>query len=174
MSEDVTLLPRGVGSVSRTCDQTCKGIGRIMAFSAERFLEILESLHADSARPNRQPERRSEPRVGLRTQVAISVVEGQGRVTQKRVWLRDVSVHGIGVTLSESLEQGSHLLVHFPSRRRPITVLYQVMRSEPLAEHSYLIGCKLVKYVTGGPKPQTTAAPAATEAAPEPAAVAAS
>jgi hypothetical protein len=143
-----------------------------MAFSAERFLQILDSLHADQARPNRQPERRTEPRVGLRTQVAISVVQANGKVTQKRVWLRDLSVHGIGVTLSEPMKLGSHLLVHFPSRRSAITVLYQVMRSEPLAAHSYLIGCKLVKYVTGMPKTAAGGGAGAAGAAPEAAAVA--
>jgi hypothetical protein len=132
-----------------------------MAFSAERFQEILDSLNADASRPNRQPERRTEPRVGMRTQVAISVVQGQGKVTQKRVWLRDVSVSGIGFTMGEAMAHGSHLLVHFPSRRQPITVLYQVMRTEPMGEHSFIVGCKLVKYVAGGPKPDAAGAPGA-------------
>jgi hypothetical protein len=116
-----------------------------MPLSAEQFKQIIESLRSDS--PTRSGfEKRTAPRVGLRTKLMIYPNCDQSRPLS--AWLRDLSATGIGIVDSRPLETGSEFLVLFPLRGKwSLSAYYTVMHCEDLARNLYFIGARLERIV---------------------------
>ena len=62
------------------------------------------------------------------------------------VWLRDLSVEGIGLVHSQALEDGDEFIAEFPLRNQQnLNVLYRVVHCKMLSKNLYCIGARLVR-----------------------------
>src|SRR5215207_7538318 len=97
-----------------------------MRLTAEQFEQILASLKSDTSRPRSQ-DKRSSPRVGVRMQATIIPCLPGEDAKPHVVWVRDLSVHGIGLVHNDSLPVGSYFLALFQRKAgERLTVLYTV------------------------------------------------
>jgi hypothetical protein len=110
-----------------------------MQLSATQFLRILETLRSDPLQG-----RRRTPRVGLRVKATMVPCVESGPVAKHEVWVRDLSVEGVGFVHSVPLPPDSFVILQFASKNDPgLSVLYQVTRSHQLAAMSVEIGAKI-------------------------------
>jgi hypothetical protein len=119
-----------------------------MRLTAEQFEQIVASLKSDSTRP-RHHDKRSSPRVGVRMQATIiPCVTGQP-ARPHLVWVRDLSVHGIGLIYHDSLPIGSYFLAIFQRKGgEKLTVLYCVASCTRLSAQQTLIGARIDRVIT--------------------------
>jgi hypothetical protein len=113
---------------------------------AEQFKEIIRSLRSDG-QGRRSLEKRTGPRVGLRARLLIRVHRG-GTLSKNAllVWLRDLSVEGIGLVHAQPLEDGDEFIAEFPLRNQQnLNVLYRVVHCKMLSKSLYCIGARLVR-----------------------------
>src|SRR5688572_12841070 len=111
-----------------------------MSFTAEQFNQIVESLRSDSL-GKRSYEKRTAPRVGVRTKLEIVPLPGlppgvpvparlppaaaNGPIVH--VWVRDISADGIGILHATAMEPGTRFAAHFlRGQRAPLSVVYAV------------------------------------------------
>jgi hypothetical protein len=113
---------------------------------AEQFKEIIRSLRSDG-QGRRSLEKRTGPRVGLRARLTIR--RHRGGVLSKNsilVWLRDLSVEGIGLVHSQVLDDGEEFIAEFPLRNQQnLNVLYRVVHCKMLSKNLFCIGARLVR-----------------------------
>jgi hypothetical protein len=113
---------------------------------AEQFKEIIRSLRSDG-QGRRSLEKRTGPRVGLRARLSLRI--HRAGVLSKNsilVWLRDLSVEGIGLVHSQPLEDGDEFLAEFPLRNQQnLNVLYRVVHCKMLSKNLFCIGARLVR-----------------------------
>jgi hypothetical protein len=66
--------------------------------------------------------------------------------TSLDAWVVDISVKGFGLVLERPLEAGTLLFVELESSPTapPVELLAKVIRSNPLAESEWLLGCEFV------------------------------
>jgi hypothetical protein len=116
-----------------------------MTLSSRQFLHIIETLRSDPTRG-----RRANPRVGLRFKVRMLQCVECGPVPLCEVWVRDLSIEGIGFVHEEHLPIGSFVVIQFAPEGTDagLSVLYQVLRSHQLAVKSFEIGAKLDHVLT--------------------------
>ncbi|HZN64438.1 MAG TPA: PilZ domain-containing protein [Tepidisphaeraceae bacterium] len=112
--------------------------------TAEVFKDVISALRSDES-STRLLDKRSSPRVGLRTKLAIVTgPTGPFEAAPVDVWLRDLSSGGIGIVHNQELEPGAAFVAHLPRRQGPpLRVLYEVAHCKRLAKDLYSIGAKL-------------------------------
>jgi hypothetical protein len=95
--------------------------------TAEMFNDIVSNLKSDSAAARGQ-EKRTQGRVGLRGMLEV-IPCSFSRESNKpvNVWVRDVSVNGIGLLASLRFDEGAEFIARFTRYNRPpLCVLYKV------------------------------------------------
>jgi hypothetical protein len=130
-----------------------------MSLTAEQFHQIVESLRSDTL-SKRSYEKRSAPRVGVRTKLAViplgpapavppgaapALVTGApaGSATT-HVWVRDISADGIGLLHSSPMDVGARFVAHFHrAGRPPMAVAYTVTHCKTISKTLFTIGAKL-------------------------------
>lgn len=112
--------------------------------TADVFRDVISALRSDES-STRILDKRSSPRVGLRTKLAIVTgPTGPFEPPPVEVWLRDLSAGGMGIVHGRELEPGSTFVAHLPRRQGPpLRVLYEVAHCKRLAKDLYSIGAKL-------------------------------
>ena len=112
-----------------------------MALSADQFKQIVASLKSDA--PDKGSfEKRSAPRVGLRTKLTVYLDRDETRGLD--VWIRDLSANGIGFVNGTPLEAGREFLIKFPLRgKHSLSVVYSVMHCKDLSKTLYFIGARM-------------------------------
>jgi hypothetical protein len=134
-----------------------------MSLSGDQFNEIMESLRSDIL-SKRALEKRGAPRVGLRSRGVIVSFEHQ-RLTGAPigVWIRDLSVTGIGLMHSRPLEPGAQFVAQFlRATKPPLSVLYVVTHTKPISKTIFSIGAKMERVMDLiSPQPSEQAAPRA-------------
>ena len=118
--------------------------GVATTLTAEVFKDVIGALRSDD-NSNRVLDKRSSPRVGLRTKLAIVTgPTGPFEAAPVEVWLRDLSAGGIGIVHNQEMERGTPFVAHLPRRQGPaLRVLYEVAHCKRLAKDLYSIGAKL-------------------------------
>ena len=118
--------------------------GVATTLTAEVFKDVISALRSDD-NSTRVLDKRSSPRVGLRTKLAIVTgPTGAFEAAPIEVWLRDLSAGGIGIVHNQDLERGTPFVAHLPRRQgAALRVLYEVAHCKRLAKDLYSIGAKL-------------------------------
>lgn len=118
--------------------------GVATTLTAEVFKDVIGALRSDD-NSNRVLDKRSSPRVGLRTKLAIVTGQtGPFEAAPVEVWLRDLSAGGIGIVHNQEMERGTPFVAHLPRRQgTDLRVLYEVAHCKRLAKDLYSIGAKL-------------------------------
>ena len=118
--------------------------GTSTTLTAEVFRDVISALRSDEG-PARILDKRSSPRVGLRTKLAIVTgPTGPFDPPPVDVWLRDLSAGGMGIVHSRELERGTPFVAHLPRRQGPpLRVLYEVAHCKRLSKDLFSIGAKL-------------------------------
>jgi hypothetical protein len=117
--------------------------------TAEWFSQIIATLKSDTHQ-TKGHEKRTEGRVGLRCQ--LDLIPKQGDVIGKpiTVWVRDISVNGIGLVSSKPVETGIELIASFARHGMPpLAVVYKVRYARRLSGDLYSVGANLKKVVNG-------------------------
>ena len=114
------------------------------SLSAELFKSIVNSLKSDKA--GRIHELRSGPRVGVRGKLEVVLLAPDGRpVGAAVVWVRDVSVDGIGILHTKALKVGSRFVARFPRHDEgSLTLVYAVTHAKDVTKGLYTIGAQLL------------------------------
>ena len=113
-----------------------------MQLTADLYREILRSLRSDT-RSNRNLEKRSAPRVGLRSKLTIVPGTGFGPVV---ACVRDLSANGIGLIHNEALPIGSQFTAMFAGRANDtLTVVYTVANCKEISKSLYSIGASVAR-----------------------------
>ena len=136
-----------------------------MSFTAEQFNQIVESLRSDSL-GKRSYEKRTAPRVGVRTRLEIVPLPGlpPGAIVPARltssmgtgpvsVWVRDISADGIGILHATHMDSGTRFVAHFlRGQREPLSVVYTVTNCKTISKTLFTIGAKLERVLEEGRK----------------------
>jgi hypothetical protein len=95
--------------------------------TAEMLTDIVSNLKSDSA-GSRGQEKRGQGRVGLRgTLDVIPCSFKRGGNKPLSVWVRDISVNGIGLMSSTAFDAGAEFIARFVRRGGPpLCILYKV------------------------------------------------
>ena len=110
-----------------------------MKLTSSQFLRILETLRSDPLQG-----RRKTPRVGLRCKAMMVPCVESGPVERHEVWVRDLSVEGIGFLFNDTLPLGSFVVFQFsPEGDSSLSVLCQVTRAHRVAAKSVEIGARI-------------------------------
>jgi hypothetical protein len=118
-----------------------------MILTADKFEQIVASLKSYGT-TSRSAEKRAAPRVGLRMQIAIVPHTPGEPAKQQFVWLRDISVGGMGFLNSRPMTVGTFLLVCLPKGQKDtLTILYRVVRCVPISDKQFVIGVKLERVI---------------------------
>ena len=114
--------------------------------TAEVFKDVISALRSDES-STRLLDKRTSPRVGLRTKLAIVTgPTGPFEPPPVEVWLRDLSAGGMGLVHTRELEPGVTFVAHLPRRQGPpLRVLYEVAHCKRLSKDLYSIGAKLTR-----------------------------
>ena len=134
-----------------------------MTLTAAVFKQILSSLKSDTGR--RFNEQRNSPRVGVRGKISILPLT----VNQEplEVWVRDVSVTGIGLLCPTAFPTGTRFLARFPKLDdAPLTITYIVAHCKSVSRGLYVIGARLAEMPQRKKPPLANVKPAATPPTP--------
>ena len=117
-----------------------------MKLTAETFQQIVESLHSDPSAGGR--ELRKNPRVGVRGRATI-VIAGRTASKMLDVTLRDISVNGIGLMLSDPLKVGDQFVLILPGSKQTAqrAMLCLIKRVVIVSEFLFNIGAAFVREV---------------------------
>jgi hypothetical protein len=115
-----------------------------MALTAEAFDQIVNSLKSDCGR--RFNEKRHKPRVGVRGRVQVVPIRPDGTIEAGfEVWVRDVSISGIGILHSKPMPRGAQFEAHFSRQDDvPLVLTYVVAHYKSVVKGLYTIGAHLV------------------------------
>jgi hypothetical protein len=119
-----------------------------MMLSADMFNQIVASL--TSASPaSRAPEKRVQGRVGLRSALEIipiaSAVAGAKPIS---VWLRDISINGLGIVSSVKMEDSLVFAARFPREGGgPLAILYKVRHCRRISGDLFSVGASFERVV---------------------------
>jgi hypothetical protein len=118
-----------------------------MKLSAEMFKQIIASLKSDRS-SSRGHEKRSEGRVGLRCSAdVIPSLFGDKGARAITVWVRDISVNGIGLVASTLLERNAEFVLPFiHDGHNPLSVRYKVRYVKKISRDLYSIGASFERF----------------------------
>ena len=112
--------------------------------TAEVFKDVIGALRSDD-NSNRVLDKRSSPRVGLRTKLAI-ITGPAGPFERRRLRCGCATCRPAGWASSTAARwtRGTPFVAHLPRRQGPaLRVLYEVAHCKRLAKDLYSIGAKL-------------------------------
>jgi hypothetical protein len=116
----------------------------LMKLTSSQFLRIIETLRSDPLEG-----RRRTPRVGLRCKAIMVPCVEDGPVQCHEVWVRDLSVEGIGFIHHDTLPLHSFVIFQFTAKDDAgLSVLCQIVRSVRVAPKSVEIGAKIDHVLT--------------------------
>lgn len=122
-----------------------------MSLTGDEFNEIMESLRSD-IQGKRAYEKRGAPRVGLRSRgtiVSYKHLRLTGAPTP--VWIRDLSVTGIGIIHCRPLEPGTQFVAQFlRPTKPPLSVLYTVTQTTRISKTIFSVGAKMEQVLDEG------------------------
>ena len=125
-----------------------------MTLTAAVFQQILSSLKSDTGR--RFNEQRNSPRVGVRGKISILPLTHSQEPLE--VWVRDVSVTGIGLLSPQNFAPGTRLLARFPKvDDAPLAITYVVAHCKSVSRGLFVVGARLAELP---PKRRTPTSPA--------------
>lgn len=118
-----------------------------MKFSAEMFKQIIATLRGDGSGA-RGHEKRTEGRVGLRSSVDIVPYAVDGKMAKAiTVWIRDLSVNGVGLVSSVQLDAKLEFVIGFGlDGQKPLSVRYKVRHCKKLARDLHSIGASFERF----------------------------
>jgi len=122
-----------------------------MPFSESKFQVIMSSLRSDEQKTN---EKRRSPRVGVGVR-GIILLHRSRRVVN--VFVRDLSLGGIGITCDQAIESGDHfsLLLTKPDGKAT-HVLYEVRHCRMAINGIYDVGAQKVSSQSVAPSEMLT------------------
>ena len=118
-----------------------------MKFSAEMFKQIIATLRSDGA-GSRGHEKRTEGRVGLRSCVDIipHTTDDKGAKAIS-VWIRDLSVNGVGLVSTVQLDSNIEFVIGFyRDGQKPLSVRYKVRHCKRLARDLHSVGASFERF----------------------------
>ena len=120
--------------------------GIATTLTAEVFKDVIGALRSDD-NSSRVLDKRSSPRVGLRTKLAIVTgPTGAFEAAPVEVWLRDLSAGGMGIVHNVEMDRGTPFVAHLPRRQGPpLRVLYEVAHCKRLSKDLFSIGAKMTR-----------------------------
>jgi hypothetical protein len=122
-----------------------------LKLTAQLYQEILASLRSDSPQ-SRTTEKRAQGRVGLRC--SVDIIPATPRAKPVTVWVRDISMKGIGIVSPVGIPEGMMFIVQLPrDREAPLTVTYKVVHCRRINSDLFSIGCMLVTVSEESAKP---------------------
>jgi hypothetical protein len=118
-----------------------------MKLSADMFKQIIASLKSERS-SSRGHEKRTEGRVGLRCSVDVIPHRfGDKGARAVTVWVRDMSVNGIGLVASTLLELNVEFVVPFiRDGHKPLSVRYKVRYVKKISRDLYSIGASFERF----------------------------
>ena len=137
-----------------------------MTLTASVFQQILSSLKSDTGR--RFNEQRNSPRVGVRGKISILPLTVSREPVE--VWVRDVSVTGIGLLCPQAFPAGTRLLARFPKvDDEPLSLAYIVAHCKSVSRGLYVIGARVAEMPQKRKTPLSANKPGPAKAPPLPA-----
>lgn len=117
-----------------------------MKLTAETFQQIVESLHSDPSAAGR--EMRKNPRVGVRGRATV-VIPGRTASKLLEVTIRDISVNGIGLMLTDPLKVGEQFVLILPGSNQTSqrAMLCLIKRVVIVSESLFNVGAAFVREV---------------------------
>jgi hypothetical protein len=118
--------------------------------TAEWFNQIIATLKSDTHQV-RGHEKRTEGRVGLRCMLEmVPRVPGDALPKLIKMWVRDISVNGIGLVCGMAIPVGTELIANFGRHGMPpLAVVYKVRYSRQLSSDIHSIGANQIKVING-------------------------
>ncbi|MDP9173474.1 MAG: hypothetical protein M3O30_06365 [Planctomycetota bacterium] len=111
-----------------------------MNLSADLFNEIVASLRSDGP-DSRAQEKRTQGRVGLRCTMDLVPFPTPEGTRPTTVWLRDISINGIGFVSSARVSDRSELIARLPRpNQTPLSILYKVRYCRRLSSDLFSVG----------------------------------
>jgi hypothetical protein len=112
-----------------------------LKLTAQLYKQILASLRSDSS-SSRTTEKRGQGRVGLRC--SVDIIPSVPNAKRINVWVRDISLRGIGIVSPVNLPEGTLFIAQLPSEREsPLVVTYRVVHCHRINSDLYSVGCIL-------------------------------
>ena len=120
-----------------------------MFLTGEQYEQIVRQLRSEHP-PGRASDRRASPRVGLRAQARLIECKTGGEAPVRSVWVRDISLEGLGFLTSEEIPPGTYLVLSLPTRRKTATLdlLFLTIRCERLGDMQFSIGARFQRIIT--------------------------
>lgn len=119
-----------------------------MMLAAEQYEQIVTQLRSERSR-GRTSEHRASPRVGLRMKIRVIPCKTSVRPQVHTVWLRDVSVNGLGFLFHEPMPKSAYVVVVLPrSGGATLDMLFSVARCQALPNNQFSIGMKFERVIT--------------------------
>jgi hypothetical protein len=138
-----------------------------MLIYAGQVSEMLRAIRCD----RKVSDRRRAPRVGLRAKVEM--VTSPERPATAQVWIRNISLSGVGLLHSRKLAVGETIVLRFPTAdKKMLSVPCEVIHCQSIPNQFFRIGARFFGEpfgTSGVAKPEPVAAAAAP--LPEPAIV---
>ncbi|CAN5611234.1 hypothetical protein BH09PLA1_BH09PLA1_12360 [soil metagenome] len=128
--------------------------------TAEIFEEIIASLRSD--RSVRSNEKRTKPRVGLRSSLEIHPCAPNANIgATVVVSVRDLSAEGLGFICTRSLPAGMEFIADFQRwEREQLRVKYRVAYCKMISRGMYSVGARLDRVLSASSKSATKPATA--------------
>ena len=137
-----------------------------MLIYAGQVSEMLRAIRCD----RKVSDRRRAPRVGLRAKV--DMVTSPERPETAQVWIRNISLSGVGLLHCRKLAVGDTIVIRFPTAdRKLLSVGCEVIHCQSIPNQFFRIGARFFGEPfgpTGLAKPEPLAAAPAPAAIPEP------
>ncbi len=114
-----------------------------LKLTAQLYKQILASLRSDF--PSRGSEKRGQGRVGLRCSLDIVPCSfSENGAKPITVWVRDISMKGIGLVTSMPIAEGTLFIARLPRNPdEPLSVTYKVVYCRRLSSDLYSVGSVL-------------------------------
>jgi hypothetical protein len=131
-----------------------------MLIYAGQVAEMLRAIRCD----RKVSDRRRAPRIGLRAKVDMVTSPQQPATAQ--VWVRNISLSGVGLLHSQKLSVGDTIVLRFPTAdRKLLSVPCEVIHCQSIPNQFYRIGAKFLGEPFGAnghakPEPVAAAPPA--------------
>jgi hypothetical protein len=132
-----------------------------MLIYAGQVSEMLRAIRCD----RKVSDRRRAPRVGLRAKV--DMVTSPERPETAQVWIRNISLSGVGLLHCRKLAVGDTIVLRFPTAdRKLLSIACEVIHCQPIPNQFFRIGARFFGEPFSGSHPPKVEPVVATSAAP--------
>ena len=114
-----------------------------MALTAEIFKQLVQNLTSDQGRKSK--DLRTRPRVGVHGRIDVRpIVGGKFSARPLSVWVKDLSIDGIGILHSKALAKETRFVAYFPrTEGEAMALTYVVAYTKRVSKDLYVVGGKL-------------------------------